>query len=115
MGSLESLYNIMGKFGNEANALVKSQLEYNSATKELDRIKKQASGIDDALRKRIETISARSDLTLDQKTAIIRNARFRASARKDDLERMNKMPQRKSNTLKDELKRKEQILNTLLA
>lgn len=115
LGSLESLYSIMGGLGDEADDLVKSQIEYNNATKDLERIKKQATDVDDALRKEIAAISARSDLTMNQKTALIRNARFRSTTRKTDLKEEEKVAQDRVDVLKDELKRREQILNTLSA
>lgn len=112
-GSLSGIYDMMGGLGDETEALVNSQVEYNEATKELDRIKKSLDGIDDGLRKEIEAISARGDLTLNEKSALIRNARFRKANRKEQLEDEKDAAQERVDTLEDEMKRNETILRTL--
>lgn len=112
-GALSSIYDIMGGLGDETESLINSQLRYNDAVKDLNRIKKQTQDVDEELRKEIQAISARGDLTIDEKSALIRNARLRATTRKKDLEDEKEAAEERVDTLQDEMKRNEMILKTL--
>lgn len=113
-GGLSSIYDLMGGLGDETEDLVGIQHEYNKALEELERIKDSTGDdSDDALRREIQSIAARRDLSLNEKSALIRNARLRASQRKDDVNEEEKAAQDRVDTLADELKRRENILKTL--
>lgn len=84
--TLEGLRSILGDFTGDFEKLIGYQNEYVRVSKKLEDVKKELEGIDDALRDQIMAIASRTDLSLAQRSSLIRRAKLDAAERKRNLE-----------------------------
>ena len=111
---LGALGNVLGSFVGDFERLIGLQRQYNDATKELDRITDALKNVDKVTDQQIQAIARRTDLTLDQRTALIRAARLEGSERKKSLEEQKDAAEDEQKAASDALKNQQQLITTLI-
>ena len=112
-GFLSGLSDITNGLASDIEAVVNAQLQLNEANEELERIRERLKNFDDDLNNEIAAISRREDLTMDERAALIRAARQRASARKQDLEDEREDQEQRVENLRNNIDEQKTLIGIL--
>ena len=110
---LGNLSKMLGEAGDEVARLIRLQLEYNSALKELEKIRQKKSDIEEAYRSEARAIQSRIDLTGAEKANLIRQAQGRRNIALANADTEEKAAQRGVDSLKDQLDWQKEYINAL--
>jgi len=103
----------VGQFAEDIRTAIGLQSDLVSETKRLAEVRRELEEIDQRLQDEILEISQRRDLTLEERAALIRQAKIRAAARKRQLRDEEKAAEERVDVLRDELRKVEQIIETI--
>jgi len=105
----------VGPFADDFIALIGHQKDYNKAVEDLTSIRTEQDSLNSVLQDEINAISARTDLTVAEKSALIRAARLKKNIRERELEEQEKAAQEAVKIAKDSADDQETIVRALIS
>ena len=87
---MSELGDSLGQFGEDFQKLIGLQFEYNEANKQLEAIKERLERFDEETNQAIAGIAQNTELTVEQRSALIRSAKISAAAEKKLLQEQEK-------------------------
>jgi TP901 family phage tail tape measure protein len=110
-GSLGPIAEVLGGLQDDFENLINLQIEYTATKDRLDEIKKSIEGINGALDDEIRKIMASTDLTVEQKSVMIRQAKLAAAARRQNLESEQRQAENQVSELEKQADRQQKLID----
>ena len=111
---MDRLRSALGNFGDDFAYLLRLQLEYNAAQEDLKRIKDELAGLNDALNEEVDAIAKRTDLTAEERAALIRDAKRKTAVRRRDLKEEEKAAEKKVDSIEEEIDAQRELIRILI-
>ena len=111
---MDRLRSALGNFGDDFAYLLQLQLEYNAAQEDLKRIKDELAGLNDALNEEVDAIAKRTDLTAEERAALIRDAKRKTAVRRRDLKEEEKAAEKKVDSIEEEIDAQRELIRILI-
>lgn len=110
---LSKISSMLGETGDEITKLLRLQMQYNQAVKELDRIRQSMTDIEESYSAEARAIAARTDLTEAEKMVAIRSAKKRRDLALTNAATERDVAQDNVDSLKDEVSWQEQYIGAM--
>jgi len=110
---LGKIEDMLGEAGDEIVQLLRLQLQYNQALKELEKIKQKKSDIEESYQAEARAIAARTDLTEAEKLAAIRAAKKRRDLALSNAETEEQVAQENVDSLKTQVEWQQEYIGAL--
>jgi len=111
---LFKITKMLGEAGDEVAKLLKLQLKYNRAVRELDDIRRKMTDVEEIYQSEIRAIQNRTDLTEAEKMELIRAAKMRRNVELDNLETQESAAQKQVDALKEQVEWMKEYIDALM-